>query len=507
MNVSERISSNRWLFAPLLATTAIFSAYLLSHPYPAAGGGFFTVVAETIIENGYALPERISQYGLDGVPFAYPPLFLYVYAVLLDVTGLKPLVLTRVVPVVLTGLYVVTMYFLGVEILDSKRQAGIAAAALATIPEVFYWHITGGGIVRAGAYLMVLVGLYCGVRLFESGERRWLVLSTVAFGLTVLSHLQYILFFVVAFVLLFLGFDRTKRGLIHGIVVGVGGLLLTSPWWLTVFTTHGVDIFVAASNTRPTAQPIKGLTHALFVFRPLSGYLGMWQVVTLLGSAYLVGTGRVKLVVAYLLIPLALPYPRFYLVPAALIAGVFLGEGFDVLMEHRGVWPLGGLTREGVVAAVIVFTAATGAFYAADYSSFDTGIAAEETAMPGGLTDEDVQAMEWVAANTEADATFAVTGKYTLDWFPALTDRMLVYSTVATEWFGEAYWTRVGRWNSRLADCETVSCVDSVVEELPATPGYIYLDANTSMKRDIRSTSTYSVAYANDGVIILAVEE
>jgi hypothetical protein len=312
---------------------------------------------------------------------------------------------------------------------------------------------------------------------------------------------------LVAFVLLFLGFDRTKRGLAHGIIVGVGGLIITSPWWLTVFSTHGIDIFLAASGTRPTAQPVKGLTRALFVFRPLSGYLGMWQVIILLGSAYLVGTGRIKLVAAYLLIPLALPYPRFYLVPAVLIASVFLGEGFDVLMQHRGEWPLDGLTREGVVAAVIVFTAATGAFYAADYSSFDTGIATEETDISEGLTAEDVEAMGWIATNTDSDATFVVTDKYTLSWFPALADRTMVYSTIGTEWFGEDYWTQAGEWNNRLSNCETTSCVDSVVSELPSTPTYIYLDASEPLEQDVRETPAYSVVYANDGVLIIATDE
>ena len=69
-----RSSSIPPIVPALGAGLVVYTAYLLTHPYPALGGGLFLSMAEALVENGHALPARVAGYTPGGIPFAYPPL-------------------------------------------------------------------------------------------------------------------------------------------------------------------------------------------------------------------------------------------------------------------------------------------------------------------------------------------------------------------------------------------------------------------------------------------------
>ena len=172
-----------WLAAPLLVGVVVVLAYLATHPYPAYGAGLYLHISERIVENGYRLPTRIPGYTEHGVPFAYPPLMFYVGAVATDL-GVDPLVLSRYVPAVVTVGYLVPYYYLARELLRDRPEASLATVLLAVAAPTLQWHLSAGGFVRAPAFLLAVTGCYVGVRLFRSGEPRWLVPGTLLFGLT-----------------------------------------------------------------------------------------------------------------------------------------------------------------------------------------------------------------------------------------------------------------------------------------------------------------------------------
>jgi len=100
-------------FVPALAVgIVVYAAYVLTHPFPALGGGLFLAMAEAVAENGYALPARVPGYTPGGIPFAYPPLGFYLLAPLLD-TGVSPLALARVLPGVFRIVALMPTYALG----------------------------------------------------------------------------------------------------------------------------------------------------------------------------------------------------------------------------------------------------------------------------------------------------------------------------------------------------------------------------------------------------------
>jgi hypothetical protein len=77
----------------------------------------------------------------------------------------------------------------------------------------------------------------------------WLAVSAGLFGLTVLAHPVYALFFGTNYVLLFLAYDRSISGLVNGAVVAIGGLVVASPWLVHVAGAHGLDVFTSAAGT------------------------------------------------------------------------------------------------------------------------------------------------------------------------------------------------------------------------------------------------------------------
>ncbi|MEA5386240.1 hypothetical protein VB779_03390 [Haloarculaceae archaeon H-GB11] len=86
-----------WLALATLPGFVAVTAYLVTNPYPAYGAGLYAQIAGEILGNGYVPPTEIPGYTTDGVPFAYPPLQFYLFAVLLDI-GVTPVTVARFLP-------------------------------------------------------------------------------------------------------------------------------------------------------------------------------------------------------------------------------------------------------------------------------------------------------------------------------------------------------------------------------------------------------------------------
>ena len=237
----------RWLGLALLPGLVAVGVYLATNPYPAYGGGLYVQIATETAANGYAPPSSVSGYAL-GVPFAYPPLQFYVLAVLLDL-GLDPLTVTRFLPTVAVVAALVPAYLLGRDYTGSRLAGTATALLLALNPQVLEWHVSAGGVVRAFAFLYALTAVYAGYHVFATESRRAVIAGVVAVALTGLTHPTYALFVVASYALLWAGLDRSLAGFGRGLLVGLGGVILTSPWLVWVVATHGPGVFTAAAGT------------------------------------------------------------------------------------------------------------------------------------------------------------------------------------------------------------------------------------------------------------------
>lgn len=504
-----------WMSPAFVAAALVYYAYVVTHPYPAFGAGLFLEIAEQISANGYALPERIPYYAPDGIPFAYPPFGFYVAAVLQDLFGVDPLQLSRYLPGFLTILYLVPAYFVGRELLGSKPQASLATLLLAISPPALQWHISAGGLVRTYAFLFVFCGTYTGIKLFRSRERHWIVPSLGAFALTLLSHPQYAVFFVLTYLVLFATFDRTLGGLLNGAVVGLGGIAITAPWWLRVMSFHGADVFTAAAGTHGgIGQAWLDLFLHFDEMLPMLLTHSIWVPLPVLGVAYLVYTERYFLPVWLAVTALALGNARFvFPIGAFAIAPLVFEVGLPAVRRMTGWRTSNRRLSVLTIGLVLVVGTATGALYAAGQVNAHAG----SQSQPQFIDDNDVEAMNWVATETPPDAQFVVLGDAG-EWFPYQTKRTLLVGPWGVEWKSSEEYERQLSLYKDVSKCETETCVTGTLSRLETKPSHVYVPTEAytvrgmeqnpdgQLRADMVHSDRYELVFENDGVAIFAVK-
>lgn len=506
-----------WLGVALTTGGLVYVTYLATHPYPAYGAGLFNQIAGEISANGYALPERIPGYTREGVPFAYPPLMFYVAAVVRDLTGVGPVAYSLHAPGLFVLAYLVPYYYTARELLGTPRLAGLSTTLFAVTPAVLRWHLSAGGMVRAAALLFALAGTYTGLRLFRSGETRWVVPSTVLFGLTVLSHPTYTAFFGLTYLLLYARFDRSPRGLVHGAVVAAGGVALAAPWWAQVAAVHGPDIFTAAAGTHSGLGG--GIERLLseFVYPIDLSFEGGFFVAAYAGAAYALVRRRWFLPAWLGVAGFVVGKPRFQFVAGSMLTAAFVAG--VVLPRARG-WarrraPGRSVLTEAAVAALVVLAAAgTGAAFAAGELDNHAG----STTQPAFIDGHDRAAMQWVDANTDRNAEFVVLGD-AAEWFPLLSDRTMLLGPWGVEWTTpEQYRSHLELYKG-ISDCPNAACIDAYLAAGGYAPEYVYVPKDHYtirgfdhsqedwMRKSLVASDRYRIAYENEGVIVVRVTE
>jgi len=507
----------RWLAPALFAGVAIAVVYLATNRYPAFGAGLYFAIVEELIACAPCLPATIPHYTAEGVPFAYPPA-AYLLLTPLVAAGADPILVSRLVPPLWTVLYLVPAYLFARDLRESRAVGAVAALLVAVNPQILQWHISAGGVVRGFAMLVVLTGLYTGLRLFRTGERRWLAASTLLFGLAVLTHPTYSLFFVTGYALLWATVDRSPRGFGHGLAVGVGGALVAAPWWLSVVATHGPTVFTGAAGTHGGIGG--GVTRLL-------GASG-WSLLVLAGGALLLAAGHV-LLPAWLLTSEALfIQPRFaYFVGALVFAVLTVEHALPLLASSErvaaatdrlaaavdGSGSSGRVTEAGdrAPAVLVVGVLVVGALVGPAVFAAHVTVGSDSTT-PEFVDDSDREAMAWARAETDPDATVVVLSD-AAEWFPLYADRTMLVGPWGVEWRGDGAYDRQLDTFVGISACETVNCVESNLTAVGAAPDYVYVPtdgytirgryhAPTGLADALAASDRYEPVFENDGVAV-----
>jgi hypothetical protein len=489
------------------------TVYLRTHPYPAYGAGLYLQIAREILIQGYALPETIPGYTAGGVPFAYPPLVFYGAAVLLDL-GAEPLAISRFLPALFTVLYSVAGYYVARAFLPARRQAGVAALLLVVTPDVLQWHLSAGGMVRAFGFLCSLLGLLVAVRVFRERRRRWTVVGLGLFGLTVLTHPVYTAFFGLSWLLLYLWFDRSVRGLLAGAAVAGGGVLLAAPWWLQVAATHGPTVFFAAAGTHSGLGGGLWRFVEVFVLVDLDVLLPFY-LLTYAGVAWSLVKRRYFLPTWFLATGYVVGKDRFLFVAGSMMAASLLVEGgLPWLREHVG---LPDRRRAGTVVllTVVLLAATVGGLFAA--SALDSAYDHSST-LPAFMDEADREAMRWTATHTDEDARFVVLGD-AAEWFPLFTDRSILIGYWGVEWTSPAEFEHQVETYETVSACDSAACVSGVLHGADVSPDYVYVpkgeytirgqeaDTGGTLHRSLEASPRYDPVHENEGVVLFRVRE
>ncbi len=520
-----------WLCFALAAGVAVYATYLLTHQYPAYAGGMYLQMGEELIKHGYHLPATVPHYGNGGVPFAYPPLGFYMTAVLLDL-GFSPVAISLYLPGLFVIAYLVPYYAIARNLLSSPRQAGLATLLFAVTPTALRWHLSAGGFVRALALTLALSGIYASIKLFRTGERRWLVAATVLFGLTVLTHPVYTVFFGVSCLLAYVAFDRSLRGLAAGAAVALGGLLIASPWWTQVAATHGFDVFLTASGTHSGllggaerlldqfVYPIGDASAPLWI--ELNPETGMYFL-AYAGGAYAVLRKRYFLLAWVLTATYVVGKNRFLFVAGSMLTALFVADAVAPAVHRRvqqgsvrsAVQGVGrGIAPVAVVALIVLATGGAGALYAG--GALNTAHHSSPT-QPQYMDADDEAAMEWVADNTDPSADFVVTSD-AAEWLPVFSNRSIVLGPWGYEWKDtEGYYQEVELFKN-VSACRNATCLTDRIAGADRHPDYVYLPKGhytvrgqaksmpTETITRMLSADRFQLVYENQGVAIFRVE-
>jgi 4-amino-4-deoxy-L-arabinose transferase-like glycosyltransferase len=404
--------------------------------FPLKDGGLFVTMARDIRNAGFALPD-FSSYNTGEVPFAYPPLGLYLLAL---IPG-DPITTERWLPVLWSMLAIPAAYLLARELTD-ERRAGLAALIFAAVPVT--WAIEGGGVTRALALALLLFALWRVAVLMRTPGIRNAVVAGLLAGAAVLTHPAIGPTGVASAALLW-AFMPSRRGLAALAGAGLLAAAVAAPWLAIVLSRYGTAAVLAAGSAHHTEETLGRL---LTIGPSWIGTLDFVLPLALLGLVMVLHR-RQWMLPAWLLLLIIVPggEGRY----AAIVWAMLAATG--VLVVADVVESAGALRLAAGIGLTWLFLAAL----IAGYQRFD--------ALPDKVRAAIVEAGRQVPPGTRFAVMTDDPGleEALLDWFPTLSGRISLGSSLGLEW------TTPERWNGAVALNHGIQR-----GEIPADADYVF---------------------------------
>jgi hypothetical protein len=483
---TERLNVLILVFGLLLGAYARFLPTLMVG-FPVTDGGLFYAMVKTLQANHYTLPTFVDYNGIS-IPFAYPPLGFYVTALVSDLFHLPLIEAFRWIPAVGSLLFTVAFFPMASAILKSQLKGTLATVFFALLPRSISWYIMGGGITRVQGQLFLILILFSAYKLFTAPSRKYLVL-TILFGSgVVLSHPEAALYAVSLSLGLWFFYGRSREGIKNAFLTALGVVLVTSPFFLTVFTRHGFQPYLNAAQT--------GFQSTWAWVAILTGSFADEKFVTLISALALLGfvvtlAKREFLLAVWLFLP-AIIDPRsaasISIIPWAMLAAV----GFvDLIIP--GLYALNHKLQESqdiktnwhvyFMNSSAIKIALTALIF---YVFFGT-VLSDQVYPKVSLTASDRGAMDWVANNIPSQSRFVIlTGETEVfadsvsEWFPVLGKSNSIATIQGYEWMpGKLFQTKMDEYYA-LQTCmnKTYTCVEEWGLEMHNDFDYVLVSQN-----------------------------
>ena len=486
----------------------------LAVDFPVNDGGLFVAMTRAIQGAGWALSATVAWNGVD-LPFAYPPLAFYVAGALESVFGVDLFAVFRWLPLVASSLIVPAVFLLGRAVLRSDLGGVVAALAYALAPASYVWMIQGGGVTRAPGLLLAVLAVWQTVLLVREPTRRRALIVGLLGGATALVHPGAALFAAISGTLLLAFEGRTRESLIHAAAALGVAMLVILPWVAIVITRHGLAGLTNVPSNGP--DPMDAL---LAVFAGRVTGIPFTSPLAILGAALAVLSliRRQWLLPAWFAASLVLSY-QYAMIPFGMLIGV-LAVDLAAFSARRGEPASADRTVRWipVIGAVVL----AGCFLIEGVASAVTVL--NPAAPVHALNGERRQALAWVSANLEPDATVAVitnsewSGDPDSEWFPLLADRRSVATVQGSELLGrDAFEAQIIAYRALQACVRpaSVQCVEDWLVNWPAD--YLFLpsgrlqgpnspvDCCADLRAALLADPTFAVIHDGAGATILAV--
>jgi hypothetical protein len=479
---------------------------VLPGPLTPGDGGLIVNMVDDLRNAGMQMPA-VTTYNLADIPFVYPPLGLYTTGLLAELLGLSSLDGVRIVAALLS-LATIGMFALLARRLLPATAAAAAVVMYALMPHAYDPIVAGGGVTRGLGLLLAVAALVVAASPSLVPPRRALAIG-VLLGLAALSHPQTALYAAAAStVLVFRGAGRGHAGaaVARMTVAAVVSIAVVVPWIALMASEQGIGSVLAAGHRwDPVLGVIRlvGLTFSGAAFSDLFlvvGVLGL--VIEILGRRW-----TLPLLLACLIVAGEADF--IAAVPWSLLGGAAIGF---LLAAFRPAATPGDRRLRLAVALVALFVALTASL----------GSVVDETSRLQRVSDDQVEAMNWVATETDPGTRFIVAtvvywgGDEIGEWFPAVTGRQSVATVQGSEWLGEAgYQTQLDR---HQAVFECTRSTDTCFVQWAATEGlsdaWLFIpkgqvngplsaaDCCPALRELVQAGGAYEVVYDGPGATI-----
>lgn len=495
----------------------IFGAWFRIYPpliagFPINDGGLFYKMIEALQQNNFRLPEYVHYNELN-IPFAYPPLAFYLAGFISTTFHVSLFKILLWMPALTLIAVIPAIFHLSNLLLKSRMQAGLASLIYAMLPRSITWLIMGGGITRSlGQFFLILASANIYL-LFTSEQKKYLALSILFGALVCVTHPEAAVHTIEIAFLLWLFYSRNRAGIINSILVAIGTLLITSPWWITILLRFGLDPYLSAAQTG-----LNSANYLIALFVPFSGepFLTIIALLAILGIGVKAAKGDYLLPLWY-----ALPFflePRsaanVSIIPMAILASISLTElilpllskfegiarnlQFDSFLQSR---------TEKLIFTYLIMCLLIGMQY------FDLSFRENR------VSPQHRETFEWIKLNTPADSKFLIlTGKTDVfadpinEWFPVLANRKSLTTIQGLEWVGGGLFNHniapIKKSQQCLSSNHSLDCITVTAKNAGLKYDYIYI-ANIiggaiwgSLMDELKNSNAYSLFYEQENTVI-----
>ncbi|MEK6752622.1 MAG: hypothetical protein AABZ00_10195 [Chloroflexota bacterium] len=455
---------------------------LLRSDFPLVDGGMFYAMIKDLQAANFSLPE-FTSYNNAQIPFAYPPLAFYIAGILNTATNISMLNILRWMPVTFTILNIPLFYYFAKQLLGSEPRAALATLVFALTPNSYWWNIVGGGLTRSLGTLFFTATVVCVHQMYQRRTKAWVAAAIVSAVGSVLSHPAWALQSVVASLLLWWFHGRDKQGALYSVVVALGVLVFTSPWWFAVVQQHGISSLLNAGSV--THSRLLFWT-AFFALSFTGEYAPVIAVFGMIGL-FMVLAKKDYFLAAWALLCLVvdprggLPVSIF---PFSIMAVTALADGIAARLTNANMetsssdgWMDALKFNSGrLFFGFFILLFVYNAYKVSNTLSFQA------------LGAEQIKAVEWVTLNTKPSDRFLILDEQgnpllspLTEWFPALAERRSIATIQGTEWLaGKRHYNYLYPVITNLHQClyQDVGCLHEFQAGLPDEYEYVMLSEN-----------------------------
>lgn len=478
---------------PLLFFTAF------NYFYPSGFAGLYTLMAETISESGFQLPQFVPYYGPGSMPFAYPPVGFYLMAFFTSVFKIPTFVYLRFAPPIFMWLALIPLTLLTYEITKSRSASIIASVIVVTSQRIFMIQGTSGGIVRGLAFLFAFLGLYFFMLSMNSNKNiKFSLLSGLFIGLTALTHLSYVefvLLFLIAYLVTHIFSKRVWRTLI---ISGGVALCLVLPWVFTMVHRYGWTVFLRAFQSHGNDYFFSLFTNPQLIIpwfenslRPIFGSQFVWGMIVL-ALIYSFFSSNIFLSIWFFLLLIFTSEGDRYLISiGAILIGTIISPLYNSLKTTFGN------VEKSWKPILFLFVFIT-VFYQYGWHNIT------KSNKPV-IDSSSLDVADYIRTNTPDDFTYLIVAQADeSEWFPYLLQRVPVIASWGGEWKG-TYSQHLG-WIYEVMYCKEIGsslCLEKTITQLPNKPNLLITHVDDfKINTELRLYNSWKELFTNDKYVV-----